>query len=249
MVKVEKVAGGKWFEDKYNLKDIVALSFAVHRINNGYLRKDFFAVKDDNDIDTQLPNLFIINNALGIEKFKTKSINDSLKKYYTPVEVTDEDREQVDSLVKYFKGLALKVLKREISDFEKTILGIINKEFVEYKDIGVLASLPHVFTNGQKQKDFNKLEKQMASQSDFAGVLHERGSFHLEVLHKKYIWRTSSNLFVTKDVNNNIVKFFSDSVNAEVGDNIHITGYVKDHTIGKISNGKETFLNRIKTAE
>ena len=30
------------------------------------------------------------------------------------------------------------------------------------------------------------------------------------------------------------------------GDTADITGYIKDHTIGKQSNGPETYLNRVK---
>ena len=50
-------------------------------------------------------------------------------------------------MIKYFKGLSLKAIKRDISDFERTILGLINKEFVQYKDIGITKG---VIENGKK---------------------------------------------------------------------------------------------------
>ena len=67
---------------------------------------------------------------------------------------------------------------------------MISKEYIQYKDIGIVASLPNVYKNGQKQKVFNKLEKDLAKESQFAGKLHERCKFALTVIHKKFIWRS-----------------------------------------------------------
>ena len=80
------------------------------------------------------------NNHIGIEKFKTYDKQHS-NKYYDDVNVLDSDKENVPHMIRYFKGLSLKAIKRDISDFERTILGLIGKEFVQYKDIGVIASL------------------------------------------------------------------------------------------------------------
>ena len=194
----------------------------------------------------QLPNLFIINNHLGIEKFKTTRIKATLSKYYSNVEVTADDSLNVNHMIKYFKGLSLKAIKRDISDFEKTILGLINKEFVQYKDIGIIASLPNVYHNGQKQREFNKTEKALAKNSKHVGILHDRCTFDLTVIHKKFIWRSNSYLYVTQEGDSNIVKFFNPADEGNVGDNVTVTGYVKDWQTGKYSGGMETYLNRVK---
>lgn len=248
-VEIIKSTNGKWFQDRFNLKDLLTLSNAVTRINGGYVKKDQRVDIDDDNVSTKLPNLFIINNFLGIEKFKTKAIDSTLKKYYPAVEVLDEDYENVEHMLKYFKGLSLKAIKRNISDFEQTILGLVGKEFVEYKDVGVIASLPNVYANGQKQKAFNKVEKELAKTSQHVGELHSRGEFTVTFLHVKYIWRSQSYLFVSKDKDDNLIKFFSEKDGIEKGSTATITGYVKDHTMGKQSKGPETYLNRVKFVE
>ena len=189
-MKVQKIKApsGKWFEDQFNLKDLLTLSIAVNRINGGYIKKDAMYEKDQDGDAEKLPNLFIINNTMGIEKFKSNSIEQSLTKYYPNVAVIDDDYTNVDHMVRYFKGLSLKAIKRSISDFEQTILGLISKEYVQYKDVGVIASLPNVYANGQKQKAFNKTEKQLAKDSKHVGELNTRGSFSLEFIDVKYIW-------------------------------------------------------------
>lgn len=247
-MKVQKIKApsGKWFQDQFNLKDLLTLSIAVTRLNKGYVKKDHPIDEDDAGVHTKLPNLFIINHSMGIEKFSTKSISETLTKYYPSITVIPEDYENVDHMVKYFKGLSLKAIKRSISDFEQTILGLIGKEYVDYKDVGIIASLPNVYANGQKQKAFNKTEKQLAKLSRHVGILHERGKFTVEFLHVKYIWRSQSYLFVAKDSDNCLIKFFSSQSGIKKGNTADITGYVKDHTIGKQSNGPETYLNRVK---
>ena len=245
-MNIKSSPSGKWFEDQYNLSDLLSLSVAVNRINNGYLKKDAYIDSDSDGVELQLPNLFIINNPLGIEKFKTTRIKATLSKYYSNVEVTADDSLNVDHMIKYFKGLSLKAIKRDISDFEKTILGLINKEFVQYKDIGIIASLPNVYHNGQKQREFNKTEKALAKTSNYVGVLHDRCTFNLTVIHKKFIWRSNSYLYVTQEGDSNNVKFFNTADEGNVGDKVIVTGYVKDWQSGKYSGGKETYLNRVK---
>ena len=249
MVATKKAPTNKFFENEYNLKDLLTLSIAVTRINKGYVKKDAIIDEDEDGVDTKLPNLFIINNKLGIEKFKTKRIDKTLAKYYPAVNVLPEDSVNVDHMIRYFKGLSMKAIKRSISDFEQSILSLINKEFVPYKDIGIIASLPNVYSNGLKQKAFNKLEKSLAKESEHVGTLHERGEFNVELLHVKYIWRSGSYLVVAKDIDDNLIKFFCNQSGLEVGDVKSITGYVKDHTMGKQSGGPETYLKRIKFVE
>ena len=245
-MNIQKSRTGKWFEDQYSLTDLLSLSVAVNRVNGGYIKKDANIESDANDVQKKLPNLFIINNHLGIEKFKTTSIKNTLSKYYKDVEVIDSDSDNVAHMIKYFKGLSLKAIKRDISDFERTILGLINKEFVQYKDIGIIASLPSVYENGQKQREFNRLEKNLAQNSQYVGNLHERGDFTVKIIHRKFIWRSNSYLYVACEGDSNLVKFFSPTEIGEVNDTIKVAGYVKDHTQGKMSKGNETYLNRVK---
>ncbi len=248
-MNIKKARTGKWFEDQYSLTDLLSLSVAVNRVNGGYIKKDANIEEDENGYQKKLPNLFIINNHLGIEKFKTSRIDKTLDTYYNDISVIESDSDNVDHMIKYFKGLSLKAIKRDISDFEKSILGLINKEFVQYKDIGIIASLPSVYDNGQKQRTFNKMEKELAKHSQYVGTLHNRDTFNVEILHKKFIWRSNSYLYVAKEGNSNIVKFFSHKSDVDVGDNISLTEYVKDHTTGKISRGCETYFNRVKFSE
>ena len=163
-MNIKKARTGKWFEDQYSLTDLLSLSVAVNRVNGGYIKKDANIEEDENGYQKKLPNLFIINNHLGIEKFKTSRIDKTLDTYYNDISVIESDSDNVDHMIKYFKGLSLKAIKRDISDFEKSILGLINKEFVQYKDIGIIASLPSVYDNGQKQRTFNKMEKELRRQ-------------------------------------------------------------------------------------
>tara|TARA_B100001057_G_scaffold498788_1_gene607031 strand:+ start:234 stop:983 length:750 start_codon:yes stop_codon:yes gene_type:complete len=247
-VRIKKSTSRKFFEDDYHLQDLLTLSCAVTRANKGYIKKDAPLDKDKDEVTKKLPNLFVMANYMNIEKYSTKTYDNTIKKYYKNFSVLDKDSEEVERMIRYFKGLSMKAIKRNISDFESSILSMISKEYVSYKDIGIIASLPNVYANGQKQKQFNKLEKQLGQTSEHIGTLRERGDFNLEVVYVKFIWRSNSYLCVAKDSNDNIVKFFYNTKIA-VGEKLHITAYVKDHTKGKMSGGAETYLNRVKIVE
>jgi len=77
-MNIKKARTGKWFEDQYSLTDLLSLSVAVNRVNGGYIKKDANIEEDENGYQKKLPNLFIINNHLGIEKFKTSRIDKTL---------------------------------------------------------------------------------------------------------------------------------------------------------------------------
>ena len=58
MVTVNTAKSGKFFENEFNLKELLTLSVAVTRINNGYVKKDADIPTDDNGVTTRLPNLY-----------------------------------------------------------------------------------------------------------------------------------------------------------------------------------------------
>ena len=64
----------------------------------------------------------------------------------------------------------------------------------------IIASLINVYANGQKQKEFNKLEKQLGKTSEHMGTLRERGEFDLEVTYVKYIFGVVTVICVAKDL-------------------------------------------------
>ena len=39
-MNIKSSPSGKWFEDQYSLTDLLSLSVAVNRINEGYIKKD-----------------------------------------------------------------------------------------------------------------------------------------------------------------------------------------------------------------
>ena len=91
MVAVKKSVTNKFFENCNTTKTFFFFFFFFfffnfvprsYLINKGYVKKDAMINEDEDGVETKLPNLFIINNKLGIEKFKTKRIDKTLAKYY-----------------------------------------------------------------------------------------------------------------------------------------------------------------------
>ena len=67
-VRIKKSTSRKFFEDDYNLQDLLTLSCAVTRANKGYIKKDAVIEKDKDEVSKKLPNLFVMANYMTIEK-------------------------------------------------------------------------------------------------------------------------------------------------------------------------------------
>ena len=132
-------------------------------------------------------------------------------------------------------------MKGTLSDFEQKILKLIKEEFISYPDIGVVSSLPLIYKNALKFKETEKMEKEIASDSEFVGTLYERNSFeNVELVMRKYIHRTQSWLYVGT-LDKNIIKFFS-SEDLAVNNKYNVSGYCKEHRTNDRTKAKETIL-------
>ena len=80
-VRIKKSQTRKFFEDDYNLQDLLTLSCAVTRANKGYIKKDAVIEKDKDEVSKKLPNLFVMANYMNIEKYSTKTYDNTIKKY------------------------------------------------------------------------------------------------------------------------------------------------------------------------
>lgn len=213
-------------ENTFATLDVVATAQAIYR-TQGYIKKS----------DIQTPVMTTLPNS------------EALKRHYTgvkQVEATAQDRSIAQDVVTYLGGLSFKAMERGLTQFETNVLKFVTGDAVTIKEVGIAASLPHVYNQKQVQDKWLEREQTLAESSEFTGELQKRGRFELCIENIKFIGRTSSYLVCASTAENNIVKFFSDSKPADVGTQITVTGFVKSQQISKFHGGKETMINRIK---
>lgn len=227
---------------KFNFTDLLVVANAVYR-KNGYVKTADAPqiMTSDADID-KLPNVVIVRHILGVGKKHNANVLNFINDL--DIDTTQEDADITSQQVKFFKGLLIKGMKGNLSDFEQKILKLIKDEYISYPDIGVVSSLPLIYKNALKFKETEKMEKQIASESEYVGTLYERNNFEdVELVMRKYIHRTQSWLYVGT-LDNNIVKFFC-STDLPVNNKYNVSGYCKEHRVNDRTKAKETILNRV----
>lgn len=228
--------------DKYNFTDLLVISNSIFR-KNGYVKSNDFSPVSADDEVKKLPNVMIVRHLLKAGKKLTPNVVQFIDNLN--IDSDDTDIELASSQIKFFKGLIIKGMKGDLSDFEQKILKLIKEEYISYPDIGVVSSLPLIYKNALKFKETENIEKSLADNSEYVGEQYSRCEFNnVDIILKKFIHRTNSWLYVGTVNKTNILKFFS-QIDIETGSIIDIKGYVKDHRVNIKTKAKETIINRV----
>lgn len=218
----------------FPVKDVIAASVAIDRINDGFVKKyDAEVASGAKKSNSQLLYRFFFEN----EK----------------VEVTGSDAEQAEEIIEYLQGLGFKAIERKLTEFENNVLKFVTANEVGKESIGIAASLPKVFRNKVESDTWADRERHLGKKSDFVGELNQRGNFDIVIEFVKYIPKTGSYL-VTANSNGNIIKFFAQSnmlgdQELKANSKFSVAGFVKSQQVSNYTGFKETMLNRIKVVQ
>jgi len=175
------------------------------------------------------------------------------------IRITDEHREKAEDVIMYFKGLTFKAIERKLSDFEANVLKAVSQNTVPASssdgspvNLGIMASLPKVYTAKIKQEDWQAREAELAATSEFIGTPFRMIEFPMVVENIRPLKDQFGEkiLVCGSTLEGNIVKFFVDNRFEKcfnVGEAVNFRGAVKSHVESKYHGGKETMFNRIDT--
>lgn len=223
----------------FTVQEVLSASCAVHRINKGFVKS-----ADARPEEGKIANSsFLYNHFLGTHD-KTSGTN---KRQL--VEITPVDESQADSIIDYLKGLTFKAMERDLTDFEKNVLKLVSSDSIGKDKIGIAASLPKVYANKLDSDVWAERESMLSGVSDYIGKEGKRDKMVIKIENIRFISSVGSKLFCASVNNKDIIKFFNNDIQTNVGDTITIGAYIKSHAISKYHHGKETMVNRIKLIE
>lgn len=162
--------------------------------------------------------------------------------------VTQQCEDVAEDIIQYYKGLTFKAMGNKINDFEQKVLGLINCKQVDYRDIGVIASLPKAYFRSVKRDSADTLMRKLSNSSVHIGVLGEDIAGTVNIMNCSFIQRLQCYI-VNAEMNSNIICFFTKHDATHWGDTCEIKGKVKRHQTSKFHGGKETVLNYVKTVD
>ena len=162
--------------------------------------------------------------------------------------VTQQCEDVAEDIIQYYKGLTFKALGNKINDFEQKVLGLINCKQVDYRDIGVIASLPKAYFRSVKRDATDTLMRKLSTTSIHIGTLGEDITGTINILNCSFIQRLQCHI-VNAEMNGNIICFFTKHDATHWSDTCEIKGKVKRHQTSKFHSGKETVLNYVKRVD
>ena len=212
----------------FPLDEVLAVSWAAHRINDGFIKKD--QVRFDKKYEKTTCNSDMLYNYFFTDKkFK----------------VLDEDKTTAIEVKEYLSGLSFKALERQLTEFESNVLKLVSSSDIAKDKLGIAASLPKVYLNKVEQDGWTDREMVLSRTSEKIGKLHQREKIIATVEFTRYIPRTMSYIVTCSVRDQHILKFFTDK-KIDTGTEITVEGFVKSQNKGKYHNGYETVINRIK---
>lgn len=201
----------------YPTVDILALAFAVQRVNGKFQQHN---VNKPSDIDFEPSNKYLIDGHFS----------------HSPVVILQQDRDNaqaaIDTLVNHKVLSTLK--EHTLTAFYSKLIDTIQQPTVTAREFGLLAYAPNISTTViVKQANESKLQELTYASQHF-GSLNSTMEFTLQVVDTKYISRLDCHIvFGYTPDNNGVVYFTRDKDNTIDGTYI---GRVKAHTVDEWRN-------------
>lgn len=221
-------------QNNFSTTEVLAVSCAIHTDLGGYLSKfDSVKLKLRDD-----PAYRESNSELIYKHFCQNQ----------QITVTDQHIGMAARVSDYIKGLAFTTFQRPLSDYEKNLLITVNTHRVTTSQLGILAGMPNLYTEGIRADAWRVRESELAAKSKFFGNLGDAVDLETKLEYWKVIPRTFSTFMVVSLDEQHILKFFFSSLISESvkqAAQIQLYGNVKSHTISKHTGARITQLNQV----
>ena len=224
----------------YNTIDILALSFAAHRINDGYVRETRRYSEEDNS--TKFSNKELLRYHF-MEKIEYRPLD------FKQFMAFPEDVENAKQAVIFLnKENTLQVMAGTVSSFMDSLLKCINSETVTVQEFGVVTLLPKVYFETKEKKEFKKKIKTEFSESVHIGSVGTKIEGKVVIDDIRFVDKFGCHV-VNGHIDSNLVTFFKEfnagTVVPKKGDVLKIKGKVKRHGENFTTRIPETQLNYV----
>ena len=235
--------------DKTNIPLMAALqlSVAIHD-RYGFTSKSTFdhATSTGKESNLDGNGRPIANSArLYRQLFPSAKVSEENREQF---EITPDIIAQAEEIRHTLKAFSFKAIERPLTNFETQVLGIVNSDTVNHKDLGRIASFPNVYERKISQEEWEDREADLAKDSTWVGVPMTKDEFDITIENIRYLSRTDSYLVCAQE-QGNIIKFFTDGNKLDgraEGDTCKIACWVKKQEVSKYHGGQETMVNRVK---
>jgi hypothetical protein len=163
------------------------------------------------------------------------------------IKVKSCDLEEAEAIIKYYRRLSFGVLAENISDYLQRVFHVTQTEQVKFKDFGVIASVPSVWSREVHGKEI--LNQIKTTKNEHLGIENQTLNLAVVVLETKLVEQIGcwSHLAITSD--DYLISFLSKNRLLESKQVAKIQGKVKKHAQHWKTKTAETQLNYVKVVD
>ena len=231
----ERPAKAKKVPHTILLQDALAVAFAAHRINGGYLKETLRHSEPDKPThfaNKQLVKMYFADSGTFIPTD------------FVPFTVTDEDYDGVDVAREHFKKYMLGVIGDTLTGFQKDVFEAMNHEQIPESKLGLLSYVPELMKREVAESKFKKLLRMEYRDSKDIGTEGSEVEGVVKFLQKQYSEQWNKWNYIA-DLNGDLVSFMC-TYEQYVGERKRIKGKVKSHGKNRSFEVCETRLNYVK---
>ena len=150
----------------------------------------------------------------------------------------------IDNILSFKNELVFKKLSGQISEYEHLVIKTLEKEHMELRELGIVASVPLMYNNAQKRQAKQERYENFQETSKFRGQVGEK--YYAPVtLMEKYFHQNGFFIYTFAEDSKHILKWLTGKDYEEFtkGSKLKLSGLVKGHNTTTYY-GNETTMTR-----
>lgn len=224
----------------YATDEIVALAFAAHRHNGGYVKT---TVRMSEPVKKTIwSNKELVSYTIASEtKNKADAHHVWIPEEFTPIETTDADVNSIEVAKNHVKRYLVGMLSNDITPFQQEVHDALNSTEIPVTKIGLVSYIPELIL---KELDALKLKKQLKTDFADSAALTGKLSGSIEIINCRYVEKHEAHA-VMASLGTDLVKFFHKEP-VYAGDTFNITARAKDSYPDPRTKCTVTYINHVK---
>lgn len=166
------------------------------------------------------------------------------KDYKTLINITTADVAMAEEIIKYYRRLSFGVIADSISDYMQRVFATTQTTEVNFKDLGVIASIPSVFDKEMIKKRIQEEAKN--SVQEYIGTIGGTVELNIRYINTRYIKKLDCWGHDAVTDTGYLVNFLNKKELGKSGETQRIRAKVKAHGVNYTTKSMETQLNYVK---
>ena len=169
------------------------------------------------------------------------------KEYKVLIKVTQEDVDSATAIMQYYRRLTFGVIADNLSDYMQRVFSSTQKPEVNFKDFGILASVPSVYFKEIEKKRI--IAESKSAVQEHLGEIGKTIELNIRYISTRFVEKLNCYAHDAVTDTGHLVNFLNKSELGKTGINQKIRAKVKAHGVNFVSKSIETQLNYVKVLD